>query len=321
MSKPLAQHLRPYIQIARPDHWFKNVFMLPGMAVAVFGEPALLQQGDLLWRLLLAMASLCVIASSYYVLNEILDAPFDARHPTKRLRPVPAGQVRLRIAYLEWVVLAMLGLFLASLLGRLFFLTAFALWCMGCIYNVQPVRAKDRPYLDVLAESLNNPLRLLMGWYATGTELIMPVSLVLAYWMLGAFFMAVKRFAEYRTINDPAVAAEYRKSFRHYNEVRLLTSATYYAVAFGLFLGIFLIRYRLELLLSIPFLAGVIAWYIHMGFREDSPAQYPERLYHEKGFMLFIGLCVVVMIAALFIDVPALQAIFEPTLPTTQEHP
>ena len=313
--------ITPYVKIARPDHWFKNVFMLPGIAVALFGEPHLLGDPALFWRVALAMASLCIIASSYYVMNEILDAPFDALHPVKKHRPVPSGQVRLRYAYIEWFVLAASGLALAMPLGPHFFATALALWCMGCIYNVRPIRAKDRPYLDVLAESLNNPLRLLMGWYATGSTLVMPISLVLAYWMLGAFFMAVKRFAEYRTINDPVVAAKYRKSFSHYNEVRLLTSATYYGVAFGLFLGIFLIRYRIELLVSVPFLAGVIAWYIHLGFREDSPAQYPEKLYLEKPFVAYMTLCLVVMVGALFVDLPWLEQLFAPTLPTVVAAP
>ena len=36
-----SQHLWPYIQIARVDHWFKNVFMLLGVLLAVFYEPAL----------------------------------------------------------------------------------------------------------------------------------------------------------------------------------------------------------------------------------------------------------------------------------------
>ena len=45
-------------------------------------------------------------------------------------------------------------------------LTAAALWIMGCLYNFSPVRTKDVPYLDVLTESINNPLRLLLGWSA-----------------------------------------------------------------------------------------------------------------------------------------------------------
>ena len=39
--------LRGCVQIARPDHWFKNVFMLPGFALAVFYQPELLQWSSL----------------------------------------------------------------------------------------------------------------------------------------------------------------------------------------------------------------------------------------------------------------------------------
>ena len=155
-----------------------------------------------------------------------------------------------------------------------FFSAALSLWVMGCVYNIPPVRSKDKPFVDVLSESVNNPIRLMLGWYATGIVILPPISLLFAYWMVGAFFMAIKRFAEYRRINNPEVSAGYRQSFAYYNEERLLKSIIYYATAFGLFFGIFLIRYRMELILSIPLVAGFMTWYIHLGFLEDSPAQY-----------------------------------------------
>lgn len=212
------------------------------------------------------------------------------------------------------VIFAIAGLSVASVFGREFLVVAAVLMFMGVLYNVPPIRTKDRPYIDVLSESLNNPLRLLLGWYATGVDLVIPVSLVMAYWMLGAFFMAIKRFAEYRTINDANLAAEYRKSFGHYTQDRLLVSAAYYAVAFGLFVGIFLIRYRVELILSLPFLAGFAAWYLHLGLKPDSPTQYPERLYQEKSFVAYAVLCLVIMIALMFIDIPKIADVVTPTL-------
>ena len=264
--------LLPYIQIARIDHWFKNVFMLPGVVLVLFDDPSLMGP-DLLWKLLIAFIATGFVASSNYVINEILDAPQDALHPVKKNRPVPSGQVNVTAGYFEWLLLAAIGLGLAWGMGKPFFFSALALWVMGCIYNIPPVRSKDKPYLDVLSESVNNPLRLLLGWYGVGALKFPSLSLIMAYWMIGAFFMAVKRFAEYRRIADPVVAANYRASFSHYNEERLLISIIYYAVAFGFFFGIFLIRYRIELLVSIPFVAGFIAYYIHIGFHEDSPVQ------------------------------------------------
>ncbi len=302
----------PYLQIARVDHWFKNVFMLPGIVIALY-----LDQGTwsvaLLPRLILAFLLVGLVASSYYVLNEILDAETDKKHPVKCKRPVPSGQVNIKIAYLEWLLLGAAGVFGSLALGPAFFTSAAILWLMGCLYNIKPVRTKDRPYLDVLSESLNNPLRLLLGWYATGTTLLPPISLVFAYWMIGAFFMAVKRFAEYRHINDPVRAGKYRLSFKHYNEERLLISIVYYVAAFGLFFGIFLIRYRTELILSIPLIAAVIAWYIHLGFHHDSPVQYPEKLYKNKGLMTLLLITTIIMTALMFIDLPWLNELFSKT--------
>jgi decaprenyl-phosphate phosphoribosyltransferase len=303
----------PYVQIARFDHWFKNVFVLPGTVVAVYAQPDLLEF-QTLWNLLIALLATGFVASSNYVINEVLDAPFDALHPVKRNRPIPSGRVNIKWAYVEWIGLAVLGLAVAATLGLFFFLVALALWIMGCVYNIPPIRSKDQPYLDVLSESVNNPLRLLLGWYATGIEAVPPISLVCAYWMVGAFFMAVKRFGEYRRIDDPQVAREYRRSFAHYNEERLLVSITYYGTAFGLFFGIFLLRYKMELILSIPVIAGFIAWYIHLGFKEDSPTQYPEHLYKQKGFFGYTIACAVVLLGLLLVDIPVISQIFAPTI-------
>ncbi len=289
--------------------------MLPGIIIAVYEQPEL-WEWTLLWRVLLALLAGGFVASSNYVLNEVLDAPRDALHPVKKNRPVPSGQVNIKLAYGLWIALAILGLALSWSIGRAFFLSAAALWIMGCVYNIPPVRCKDKPYLDVLTESVNNPLRLLLGWYAAGMNVIPPVSLVAAYWMIGAFFMAVKRFAEYRRLDDPQLAVRYRSSFGHYNQERLLVSVTYYAVAFGLFFGIFLLRYRVELLLSIPFIAGFIGWYIHLGFLDDSPTQYPEKLYRQTGFMAYSALCVVVMLSLLYVDIPLIGEVFQPTIRT-----
>lgn len=287
--------------------------MLPGVILAVYDQPGILDWA-LFQRLILALVAIGFVASSNYVINEIIDAPFDAQHPVKCHRPVPSGEINIKLGYIQWIFLAVIGLSLAAFLGVLFFSSAACLWIMGCVYNIPPLRSKDKAYIDVLTEAVNNPLRLMAGWYAAGMVKLPPVSLIIAYWMVGAFFMAVKRFAEYRKIADPQRAFHYRNSFGHYNEERLLISVAYYAVAFGLFFGVFIMRYRLELLLSFPLIAGFIGWYIHLGFMVDSPAQYPEKLYRQRGFVLYSLLCVGVMLGLLFVDVPMIRAIFSPTI-------
>ncbi len=304
--------LLPYIKIARFDHWFKNVFMLPGILVAIDVDHSLFSF-DLIFNVLLALLAAGFIASSNYIINEILDAPKDRLHPVKKHRPVPSGQVNIKLGYVWWLLFFAIGMTLSSFLNSYFFYTALSLWIMGCIYNIPPIRSKEKPYLDVISESVNNPIRLLLGWYATGTTMVPPLSLIVAYWMIGAYFMAAKRFGEYRMINDKEVAQNYRSSFKYYNEERLTMSLVYYVSAFCLFFGIFLIRYKMELILSIPLVAGFTAWYFHLACKENSPVQHPEKLYLERGFVMYTMLTAVVMTGLLFADFPWLYELFAPT--------
>lgn len=301
--------LKPYVAIARPDHWCKNVFMALGVALAYFCHPDVFASG-VFFSIAWAVAATCLIASSNYVINEILDAPSDLAHPAKRHRPIPSGRVRLGIAFAEWIGLGIVGLAMAWALNPLFFFSCLFLLLMGIIYNVPPVRSKELAYIDVLSESINNPIRLLLGWFAVTSRSIPPVSLLIAYWMIGAFFMASKRFSEYRSIAHRADAGAYRSSFRYYNEQRLLVSMFFYTTFFALFLGVFIIRYHLELILIVPLIAGFVSYYVHIAFKQESAAQAPERLYREKGLMIYLGICVIAFTALMFIKIPALYKWF-----------
>ena len=307
--------LKDLLTIARPDHWFKNVFMAPGLVLGWLAcPPADAATGVL--RAAVGVAATCLACSANYTLNELLDAPSDRAHPEKRFRPVAAGRVGAAAASAQWLVLAAAALGASWLVGRAFLAAQAALLAMGVLYNARPVRLKDRPYLDVLSESLNNPLRLLLGWYAIGCTLVPPASLLLAYWMLGAYLMAAKRFAELGHLGDRAAAAAYRRSFAHYTRDRLLVSIVFYAAAAALFAGVFLIRYQVELVLAVPFVAGFLAMYMRLALLPDSPAMYPEKLYRYRSFTAFACLTAAVLIACLLVRLPWLDKLFTATVPT-----
>jgi decaprenyl-phosphate phosphoribosyltransferase len=290
--------LKDYIAIARPDHWTKNLFMLPGLFLGMLYAHTSISA--LWWPLCIGMAATCLISSANYTINEWLDRHFDRFHPKKRSRPSVTGRITAVGIYVEYALLAIGGLGLAASLNQGVFEACFFLLAMGILYNVKPFRTKDRAYLDVVSESINNPIRLCIGWLIVIPEHFPPSSLLLGYWFGGAFLMAVKRFAEFRTIGDKQVAGQYRRSFQFYSEETLLASSVFHAMAASLFLGVFLIKHRIELIVSFPFIALLFAWYMRMGYDEDSATQHPEKLLGQRKFMLYV-LLLTILFAILFV--------------------
>ena len=297
-----------YVSIARPDHWFKNIFMLPGIALAIILDNVSFGP-QLILDLVIAIIATCAVASANYTINEWLDAETDKFHPIKKSRPSVQGGVNALGVYSQWTLLSIIGIGLALSLNKQFALYALALLVMGLVYNVKPIRSKDRVHLDTLSESINNPLRFMLGWSAVDTQLLPPASILIIYWMGGAYLMAIKRYAEYRHIGDAEQAALYRRSFKFYSEESLLLAAFFYALTAAFFTGVFLIKYRVEYILAIPLLALLFVWYLWIGMRADSVTQNPERLYKERGFLVYLSFCFLVFLVLTFVDVPVLNTL------------
>lgn len=302
-----------YVALARPDHWIKHVFIIPGIVLA----EVLIGPGSSLspWTLLLGFASAALVASANYVLNEWLDAGFDAHHPRKAARPAVRKRLSRLVVYAEYGVLLAAGLALALAVGRLFALFAAAFWLSGVVYNTPPLRLKEVPVLDVLTESVNNPIRLILGWAMVDGTTLPPSTLLLAYWMGGAFLMATKRFAEYRSVSAGAgIAAlvRYRRSFGAYSESSLLVSAFLYALMAAFCLAIFLVKYRIEYLLAFPLLAALFGSYLRLGLRSESAVEAPERLFRERSLLVLLVLLVLVLGLLTWVDLPLLGRLTDP---------
>jgi hypothetical protein len=215
---------------------------------------------------------------------------------------------------LQYCLLGAAGTGLAATINLAVVSSVLALLVMGMVYNVPPIRAKDYAYFDVLAESVNNPLRFLVGWFAVAPKFLPPSSVLLAYWMGGAFLMGIKRYSEFRRIGDCQAAASYRRSFSQYSERSLLLSAFFYALCSAFFGAIFLIKYKIEFVLTFPLFAALFTWYLFIGLKSDSVAQSPEKLYSEPKFILFASLVFVAAALMFYVDIPLLRVLMDTNL-------
>jgi 4-hydroxybenzoate polyprenyltransferase len=272
-----------YLRPLRFDHWIKNLVVPVGSLLALAARRAYPDVGDA-GAILLAFVVSGLVSSVNYAVNEVLDAPFDARHPTKRDRPIPSGRVRVGPLLVLTAALAFLAFGLAWwLLPPGVLVGGASLFVAGLVYNLPPIRLKDWPYLDTVTESLTNPIRIAIGWYAVASS-APPALLLLAVWAFGAFLMTGKRLAELRLLGD--LAARYRPTFRAYSLTGLCVVQLLHGVLGFAVLARLVATQRPEVLPALPLVAVLLGWAFKMTFEPESPLIDPEHLYRRPVFLL-----------------------------------
>lgn len=288
--------IRPYWQAMRLERWPRSLAILVGTGAFFFlhwpspDNPSLF---EILLKAFLAFALTWGISTANYIINEIVDAPYDIHHPTKRLRPYVRGEVQPLI-FLSWQIFLTVSSLMGAyfLFSPAFFFSLLILLFAGFIYNIKPIRTKDIPFLDSISESANNPIRFLIGWFAFApANLWPPISLLLAWWAFGNFLMVAKRLSEFRFLKDKA--GMYRASLKKYSRTKLLVGMIFSILAFYACFIYFALQYRL-VSFTIPglFLIFFVAVIFKKTLREKEVMEEPERLIQDKRFL---GLLLLIM--------------------------
>ncbi len=300
--------MKAYLRAMRLGRWPRSLAIFVGIAAFFYLYRDALFTTDITWVVLQSLYAFLLtwaISTANYIINEIVDAPYDAHHPTKRNRPLVKGEIRKIPFLLLGVAISATSLYQAYLhFCPPFFYALLALLVAGFIYNIKPVRTKDIPFLDSISESANNPIRFLIGWFAFAPpEIWPPLSLLLCWWAFGNFLMIAKRLSEFRLLKERA--GDYRNSLRRYSEGALMFGMAASAVIFFLAYFYFSYTFKLEtLLIFSPFVFFYFFLFFRKTMREDEVMEEPERLFMHLKFALYTLFLIAIFFLSSFLDKP-----------------
>lgn len=195
--------LRIYFHTLRINQWIKNFVIFT--AIIFSGQ---LFNVDLLIKSFEAFFIFCLLSSTGYVLNDIIDYPLDKKHPLKKFRPLASGDLSMPEATFIVFTLSLVALLLALFFSlSLFFLSLFFLF----LHFFYSFALKKQPVVDIFTISFSFMIRTFAGEVATGYHI--PIWLLLTIFFGSLFMASVKRHAEL-----VAQGAKARLSLYRYNE-------------------------------------------------------------------------------------------------------
>ncbi|MCW2798737.1 MAG: decaprenyl-phosphate phosphoribosyltransferase [Aeromicrobium sp.] len=193
------------VRTMRPRQWAKNVLVVAAaLAAGVLGD------GNNVAIIIGTFAAFTLVAGAVYLFNDSRDVAEDRLHPTKRLRPVAAGELSVRAAVGSSIVVAAAGLALGTAIDRGLGVTltiyvviqvAYALWL------------KQQPVVDLTIVAAGFLLRAIAGGVAVDVPLSQWFLLVASFGSL--FMVAGKRYSELRSLGG---SGNTRRTLQEYSE-------------------------------------------------------------------------------------------------------
>lgn len=280
------------VKTARPRQWVKNVlvFAAPFTAGQILDINVLLDA-------LVAFVAFSLVASSVYMINDVIDVEADRAHPKKCKRPIAAGIVPVGLAYAASVVLFGGGIALSFV----------ADWRLAIVLGVYEAvqlgycfGLKHQPVVDLAIVGSGFLMRSIAGGVAAGLALSQWFLLVTAFGSL--FMVAGKRYAEVMLFEK--TGAKIRSSLKKY-------SASYLRFVWAISSAILIMSYSLwafefqmragasvwGVISIVPFVVAVLRYAVDV---DSGNAGEPETIALNDRVLQVLGLAWVVTLAVSF---------------------
>jgi 4-hydroxybenzoate polyprenyltransferase len=289
--------MRAILAMLRPQQWVKNFVLFAGL---IFSQN--LDKTDMLIKTLAGFALFCLLSSSVYILNDILDVESDRKHPLKSNRPIARGEIQISTAILLSILLALISLSLSVWLSPLFALTAVGYFILNLFYSLY---LKHVVIIDVMCIALGFVIRAVAGAVLIGVEI--SAWLVVCTTLLALFMGFGKRRHELLLLETQAT--DHRKTLSEYSPyfldqlISVVTASTVVAYAF------YTLSPEVEsklgtkhMDLTIPFVLYGVFRYLYLIHQKEGGGSPTRMLLNDKPILanIILWLLAVILIVYVF---------------------
>ncbi len=211
-----------YLRTLRVNQWIKNLVIFTAIIFSgkLFDIPLLL-------NVFYAFLVFCLLSSTSYVLNDIIDYPYDKKHPIKKLRPIPSGQITMPEATFLVFILTLVSLIASLFFSLPFFFLSLLFILLHFFYSLY---LKKHPVIDIFTISFSFMIRTFAGEIVSGYHI--PIWLLLTMFFISLFMASVKRQAEF-VVQGTAARESLDRYKEHFLDFLTYTFATATIIAYA----------------------------------------------------------------------------------------
>ena len=281
-------------QTMRPRQWTKNAFVF--VALIFDGQLSTLR----ILQVSIAFGLLCLMSSSVYLMNDLADIESDREHPTKRFRPLPAGQLNPQIALITSILLAVGSSLAGFFLTRSFGFILLAYLASQILYTFW---FKHIALLDVASVTSGFILRIAAGVTVIDVQRFSPWLYVFGGF-LALFMVLGKRRQEIVLLGQDA--GKHRAILDEYNLefldklIGIVTTSAIVSYSLYTFLAEGLPDNHI-MMLTIPFVIYGIFRYLYLIHIKGEGGAPEEILLQDRPMQIDLMLCLCLVIIAIYI--------------------
>jgi 4-hydroxybenzoate polyprenyltransferase len=288
--------MRAILATLRPQQWVKNFVLFAGL---IFSQN--LGRLDLVLETLAGFALFCLLSSSAYILNDIVDVESDRKHPLKSARPIAKGEIKISVAVFLFIILAVISLGLSAWLSPLFALTALIYFILNLLYSLY---LKHVVIIDVMCIALGFVIRAVAGAVLIGVEI--SAWLVVCTTLLALFLSFGKRRHELLLLETQAT--DHRKILSEYSPyfldqmISVVTASTVVAYAF------YTLSPEVEIKLgtghmdlTIPFVLYGVFRYLYLIHQKEGGGSPTRMLLTDKPILVNVILWLVAVVLIVYV--------------------